>query len=110
MFESVRARQFVSMDVPGENMPALSGTLASAGTMTPDKQIEQSELINSLADAIKQLPEKQRQVILLYYQQNLTMKQIADVLEVTESRISQLHAGAVFNLSVRLRQWKDNGK
>jgi RNA polymerase sigma factor for flagellar operon FliA len=110
MFEGVRAQQFVSMDGAGENMPLLGSTLASAGTITPDKQIEHAELIDSLTDAIKLLPEKQRQVVLLYYQQNLTMKQIADVLEVTESRISQLHAGAIFNLSVRLRQWKNNGK
>jgi RNA polymerase sigma factor for flagellar operon FliA len=110
MFESVRVQQFVSMDGSGENVPVLGSTLASAGTLTPDKQIERSELINSLSEAIKQLPEKQRQVVLLYYQQNLTMKQIADVFEVTESRISQLHAGAIFNLSVKLRHWKDNGK
>ena len=110
IFESVRAQQFVSMDGAGENIPVLGSTLASADTAAPDKLIERSELINSLTDAIKQLSEKQRQVILLYYQQNLTMKQIAEVLEVTESRISQLHAGAIFSLSVRLRQWKDNGK
>jgi RNA polymerase sigma factor for flagellar operon FliA len=53
------------------------------------------------------LSEKQQQVVVLYYQHQLTMKQIADVLEITESRVSQLHASALFNLSVKLRQWKD---
>jgi RNA polymerase sigma factor for flagellar operon FliA len=109
IFESIRAQQFVSMDGAAENMPALSSVLSSTAS-APDEQMERRELIDRLADAIKQLPEKQRQVILLYYQQNLTMKQIAGVLGVTESRISQLHAGAIFNLSVRLRQWKNNGK
>jgi len=51
--------------------------------------------------------EKQRQVVLLYYQQQLTMKQIAEILEITESRVSQLHASALFSLSTKLRQWKD---
>jgi len=109
IFESIRAQQFVSMDGAAENMPVLSSILSST-VSAPDEQMERCELIDRLADAIKQLPEKQRQVILLYYQQNLSMKQIADVIGVTESRVSQLHAGAIFNLSVRLRQWKDNGK
>ena len=38
---------------------------------------------------------------------SVTMKQIADVLKITESRISQLHASALFNLSAKLREWKD---
>jgi DNA-directed RNA polymerase specialized sigma subunit len=37
------------------------------------------------------------------------MKQIAQILELTESRVSQLHASALFNLSVKLKQWKDGG-
>jgi DNA-directed RNA polymerase specialized sigma subunit len=37
------------------------------------------------------------------------MKQIADVFEISEPRISQLHASALFNLSVKLREWKDGG-
>lgn len=73
----------------------------------PDEQIERAELIDKLAEAIQQLSERRRQVILLYYQQHLTMKQIAEVIEITESRVSQLHASALFNLSVKLRQWKD---
>ena len=65
-------------------------------------------MIYKLAEAIRQLPQKNRQVILLYYQQHLTMKQIAEVMEITESRVSQLHASALFNLSVKLRQWNDD--
>jgi RNA polymerase sigma factor for flagellar operon FliA len=81
--------------------------LTAANPVSPEEKIEREELINKLAEAIRQLSERQRQVILLYYHQQLTMKQIAEILEITESRVSQLHASALFNLSVKLRQWKD---
>ncbi|MHC4213652.1 MAG: sigma-70 family RNA polymerase sigma factor, partial [Planctomycetota bacterium] len=68
-----------------------------------------TELIDKLADAIMQLEERKRQIIILYYQQNLTMKQIAGLFDITESRVSQMHASAIFNLSVKLRHLK-NGR
>jgi len=106
-FENARAQHFVSLDGFGEDSPALSNLLAAAHTSTPDEQIERAELIDKLAEVIQQLSKRQRQLILLYYQQHLTMKQIAEIFEITESRVSQLHASAIFNLSVKLRQWKD---
>ncbi len=109
IFENARAQHFVSIDSSSEDTPALGNFLAAAKATTPDQQIEQAELVDSLAKAIQQLPKRQKQIILFYYQQHLTMKQIADVLEITESRVSQLHASAIFNLSVKLRQWKDGG-
>lgn len=107
-FENARVQHFVSIDSFGEDVSALGSFLAAAGTTRPDEQIERGELIDNLAEAIQQLPEKQRQIVLLYYQQHLTMKQIAEVFKITEPRISQLHASALFNLSVKLRQWKDD--
>ena len=107
IFENTRARYFLSIDGSAEDGPSLGSLLTSAHTKTPDEQFEKAELIEKLAETIQQLPQKQRQAILLYYQQNLTMKQIAELLEVTESRVSQLHAAALFNLSVKLKRWKD---
>ncbi len=107
-FENARALHFISIDGCGDNGTALGNLLAAANATRPDEQLEQTELIDELAEAIKQLPERQRQIILLYYQQHLTMKQIAKVFKITEPRISQLHASALFNLSVKLRQWDDS--
>jgi len=107
MLENARAQHFVSLDGFGGDSPALGNLLAAANTTTPDEQIERAELLDKLAGAIQQLAERQRQIILLYYQQHLTMKQIAEIFEITESRVSQLHASALFSLSVKLRQWKD---
>ena len=97
------------MDARTQDNHALGNILASVETATPDQQIEKTELIDKLAEAIQQLPQRKRQIILLYYQQHLTMKQIAQIFKITEPRVSQLHASALFNLSVKLRQWKHAG-
>ncbi len=106
-FENARTQHFVSLDSFGEDLPAPGNLLAAANTSAPDEQIERAELIDKLAEEIQQLSKRRRQLILLYYQQHLTMKQIAEIFEITESRVSQLHASALFNLSVKLRHWKD---
>ena len=106
-FESARAQHFISIDGFRDNNPPLGNLPAATKAITPDKQVEQTELIDKLTETIQQLPERKRQIIVLYYQQHLTMKQIAEVFKITESRVSQLHASVLFNLSVKLRQWKD---
>lgn len=62
----------------------------------------QSELKHHLVDAIEDLPEKERLVLTLYYFEELTMKEIGQVLGVVESRISQVHASAVLRLRASL--------
>ncbi len=80
------------------------GKILSSGEVD---EIEQEELIEKLTEAIQQLNERQRHIILLYYQKEMTMKQIAEVFKITEPRVSQLHASALFDLSIKLKQWKD---
>ena len=111
--ENARAKNFLSLDGNGntenEDSVPLSNLLASVNSQTPDETMERNELMDKLAEAIKQLPARQRQIIVLYYQQNLTMKQTAEVFNITESRVSQLHASTLFNLSLKLRQYQDGG-
>ncbi len=109
IFENARAKHFISIDNSPEDAPVLGESLAAPKTGTPHELAEKKELLNELAKAIAQLDQRQRQIILLYYQQQLTMKQIAEVFDITEPRVSQLHANALFNLSLKLRQWKDGG-
>ena len=106
-FENARAKHFVSIDSSQENSSPLAASLTAANTLTPEHQLEQAELIDKLTEAIGHLKDRQRRIIILYYQQELTMKQIAEVFDITEPRVSQLHASALFNLSIKLRQWKD---
>ena len=106
-FKNARAKHFISIDSSRENSPSLAASLAAANTLTPDQQLEKAELVDKLTEAIGHLNDRQRQIIILYYQQELTMKRIAEIVKITEPRVSQLHASALFNLSVKLRQWKD---
>jgi len=64
------------------------------------------ELKEGLSGAIKQLPEKERLVISLYYLDELTMKETGKVLGITESRVSQIHTQAILHLRSRLRKQK----
>lgn len=106
-FEAGRVQNFISIDAPVEDECSLSSLIASANSIGPDHNIQKQELLGKLAEAISELDEKQRQLILLYYQQNLTMKQIAEVFDITEARVSQIHSSAIFNLSVKLSEWKN---
>jgi RNA polymerase sigma factor for flagellar operon FliA len=106
IFENARARHFVSIDSSFENASLSGSSFLADDTCEPSHYMEQTELIGQLTKAIQQLDEKERQIIVLYYQQELTMKQIAEVFGLTEPRVSQLHAKALFSLSVKLNQWK----
>ena len=64
------------------------------------------ELKGAMAQAIKQLPEKERLVISLYYLDELTMKETGKVLGITESRVSQIHSQAILHLRTKLRKQK----
>ena len=81
---------------------ALLDTLKDGG---PDAThvIESSEVKSTLAAAVESLPPQERTVISLYYFEGLTLKEIKNVLEVSESRVSQIHAQAVIRLRSKLR-------
>ena len=78
-----------------KNTPTLLGGDKSA---TQLEKMERSEQRLLLADAVDRLPARERQVIALYYVEELTMKEIAEVLGVTESRVSQLKSQAAARL------------
>lgn len=68
----------------------------------PVTVFESTEIKKILADAIERLPDREKTVIALYYYEGLTLKEIGQVLGVTESRVSQLHTKAVLRLRARL--------
>ena len=68
----------------------------------PDKIIEKQELKDVLLKTLETLTEKEKKVIVLYYYEELTLKEISRILEVSESRISQLHTKALQKMKVRL--------
>ena len=75
---------------------------AGPGRARPGDVMDATELKDRVADAIARLPEREKLVVALYYYENLTLREIGEVLGVTESRISQLHTKAVLRLRSRL--------
>ena len=76
-----------------------------AGDMEPDREVTESLLVTALSDAIKELPEKEQLMMSMYYVDNLNLKEIGLVLEVSESRVSQIHGQAIARLKSKLRDW-----
>ncbi|BAE84756.1 FliA/WhiG family RNA polymerase sigma factor [Desulfitobacterium hafniense] len=72
------------------------------------QEVELDEQKKILADAIEKLPEKEKLVVALYYQEDLTLKEIAVIMKLSESRISQLHSQAILRLRGRLSRQKKN--
>jgi RNA polymerase sigma factor for flagellar operon FliA len=81
---------------------SLIDTIEDPNADDPSKAMTQTELREALADAIGRLPEREKLVITLYYYEELTLREIGEVLGVTESRVSQLHTKAILRLKVRL--------
>jgi RNA polymerase sigma factor for flagellar operon FliA len=74
----------------------------------PQQQIEREHFIAALGSAIGQLPQREQLVLSLYYDEELNLKEIAAVLGVTESRISQIISQAALRLRARLSSWRSS--
>jgi RNA polymerase sigma factor for flagellar operon FliA len=90
-------------DASGDQVSLLD-TIQDPNAIDPEQEMDASELKDRLADAIARLPEREKLVVALYYYENLTLREIGEVLGVTESRVSQLHTKAVLRLKSRLQQ------
>jgi RNA polymerase sigma factor for flagellar operon FliA len=124
--EEIAAKLGVSQDELGENLLEISRssiaaldelwTVSSSGgdqvalidtiedTQGPEPQtaLAQTEMREALGEAIARLPEREKLVVTLYYYEELTLREIGEVLGVTESRVSQLHTKAILRLKARL--------
>ena len=80
----------------------LTDMVADTSHEDPSTLVARDALLEVLAEAIDALPERERLVITLYYYEELTLKEIGRVLDVSESRISQLHTKALSRLRGKL--------
>ncbi len=87
----------------GTESVALIDTIEDRQSKDPASMVDINEVKERLAQAISNLPEREKIVIALYYYEGLTLREIGDVLGVTESRISQLHTKAILRLKGRLK-------
>jgi RNA polymerase sigma factor for flagellar operon FliA len=82
---------------------SLLDTIEDPNAADPEESFDAATVREQVAEAISRLPEREKLVIALYYYENLTLREIGEVLGVTESRVSQLHTKAVLRLKSRLQ-------
>ena len=89
-------------DSSGDQVSLLD-TISDPRADDPQESVASSEIKDRLTDAVASLPEREQLVVALYYYENLTLREIGEVLGVTESRVSQLHTKAVMRLRSALQ-------
>ena len=82
----------------GDEGIELIDTIEDTNSMTPLEKLEEKDVKNELQAALKKLPERERMVMVLYYHENMTLKEIGEHIEVSESRVCQIHAQAIMKL------------
>ncbi|MDR0402760.1 MAG: FliA/WhiG family RNA polymerase sigma factor, partial [Treponema sp.] len=81
---------------------SIGDSIESPSSLNPDVIVEKEEIRRVIVDAINELPDKEKKILVLYYYEDLTLREIGQVLEVTESRVSQLHTKAILRLRSKL--------
>ena len=87
-------------------------TIEDTNKLNPQEQAEEKNVKQELERALQRLPERERIIMVLYYQENMTLKEIGETISMSESRVCQLHAQAIMKLknilsenrTTRLRQ------
>lgn len=92
-----------ALDNSGEGRQFIDSLVDNKKDSSPVDIFENHELTATIADILENIPEKERLVISLYYYEELTQKEIAEVLGVSEGRISQLHSQALINLKNKVQ-------
>lgn len=105
-------------DIANFNMTSLEELLANQGEYyiddtkgktTPENVLEKKEISRILGNIIDELPKNQKTVISLYYYEELTYKEIGKIMELSESRISQIHSKAILNIKNKLKKFGIGG-
>jgi RNA polymerase sigma factor for flagellar operon FliA len=81
---------------------SIGDSIESPSSLNPDVIVEKDEIRRVIVDSISELPDKEKKILVLYYYEDLTLKEIGKVLQVTESRVSQLHTKAILRLRAKL--------
>ncbi len=91
----------------GSDIPSSGYSDTTAHFVSPEENIDRQEVTRMLGEALQTLTEKEQRVVQLYYYEELTLKEIANILEVSESRISQLHTRAIGKMREKLGPYMD---
>jgi len=81
---------------------SIGETIEAPQKLNPDVVVEREEISRVIKDVITELPDKEKKIVVLYHYEDLTLKEIGQVLDITESRVSQLHTKAMSRIRARL--------
>ena len=105
--QALHTSRMLSLDEPmgsDEDASSMSGQVSDDDTLEPGEHATQRERLELLTKAIAELPEADRNVVVLYFHEQLFLKEIGEVLGVTESRVSQILSRATERLRLKLRE------
>lgn len=104
--EALSCRMFSTEDLTAWQATTADHAAADE-TARPESRVEKMDFERALTSAIVNLPEREALIMSLYYTDELNMKEIGQVLGVSESRVCQLHGQALVRLKARLRDWQN---
>jgi len=108
LVDDVNATTLLSFDRPlgtdGDSSSNLYDLVADAGNDNPLDLMERKEIRNLLVELINRLPEQDKLVIALYYYEELTLKEIGKVLDISESRVSQIHTKIILSMKNHIKR------
>lgn len=105
MLNEVNAGKLVAIEDLGVSEDVI-GDEKAKGSDAPFEDLMQGAFQKALAHAITTLPEREAIVLSLYYDEELNLREIGEVLEVSESRVSQIHSQAMLKLKARMQSWR----
>lgn len=82
----------------GEDSVEIIDTIEDGNSNKPEEDVEKTDAKRELEAALKKLPERERTLLVFYYHENMTLKEIGEAINVSESRVCQLHAQAIMKL------------
>ncbi len=107
MLNEVNAGKIIGMEDLGVSEDVIS-TAHTKGSDTPFEDFLQGSFQKALVKAITTLPEREAIVLSLYYDDELNLREIGEVLDVSESRVSQIHSQAMLKVKSRMQYWRSN--
>lgn len=107
MMTEVSRSFLISLDEPtysDNSTTSFADTIEDQKMLTPDIFIENKERKNLIQHVIQELPDQEKKVLVLYYFEEMTLREIGLILNVSESRVSQIHTKSILRLRSRLKQ------
>ena len=111
MLAEVSRSFLISLDEPtyvDDSKTSFSDTIEDTRLISPIKNVENKEQQELIRKIIQELPDQEKRVLVLYYFEELTLREIGLILNVSESRVSQIHTKSIIRLRSRLKQLKYN--